>query len=38
MNKLVRLFDEHIDHFDDHFICDELINGLFVCNQIMLLT
>lgn len=38
MNKLVRLFDEHIEHFEDHFICDEQINGLLLCNQIMLLT
>lgn len=36
--KLVRLFDEHIEHFDDHFICDEQINGLLVCNQILLIT
>lgn len=27
-----RFFDEHIEH--DHFICDERINGLLVCNQI----
>ena len=41
MNKLVksvRLFDEHIEHFDDHFICDERINDLLTCNQIVLLT
>ena len=39
MNKLVvvRLFDEHIEHFDDHFICDERINDLLICNQIVLL-
>lgn len=36
--KLARLFDEHIKHFDDHFICDEQINGLLICNQIVLLT
>ena len=29
-----RFFDEHIEH-DDHFICDERINGLLVCNQIL---
>lgn len=41
MNTLaikVILFDEHIEHFDDHFICDERINGLLICNQILLLT
>lgn len=30
MNTLaikVILFDEHIEHFDDYFICDEQING-----------
>lgn len=33
LNLTVRFFDEHI-FFEDHFICDEQINGLLVCNQI----
>lgn len=33
LNLTVRFFDEHII-FEDHFICDEQINGLLVCNQI----
>lgn len=33
------LFNEHIDfRFEDHFICDEQINGLESYNQIWLLT
>ena len=33
LNLAIRFFDEHIEH-DDHFICDERINGLLVCNRI----
>ena len=41
MSNLVvnkNLFDEHMEHFEDHFICDEQINGLISYNQIRLLT
>lgn len=31
-------FNSHIEHFEDHFICDERINGLLICNKILLLT
>lgn len=34
MKLLVNLFDEHIERFDDHFICDEQINGYIKCNKI----
>ena len=39
MNNLVNLLNLNFiidEHFEDHFICDEQINGLKSCNRIKL--